>query len=62
MKKFPTEKEIQEFDQLVHKAAELHTFTWCVKQQCLRDTAGLNGRECLNCPEFVVKGGACDPL
>lgn len=57
-----TEEEITAFDRLAQKAATLHIFAWCVKRQWQRYTAGLQGRECLNCEAFVMNGGVCDSI
>jgi hypothetical protein len=57
-----TEEEIVQFDRLVAKAAILHPMAWCCKNTWYRFTASLRGRECLNCPDFVMKGGVCDPI
>ena len=62
MTREPTEEELDVFDELVPRAAELHELTWCVKRQWTRFTAGLRARECVRCPEFVLRGGVCDPL
>jgi len=56
------EKDIMWFDDLVQKAAKLHSMTWCVKNCWPRFTRSLKGRECLTCPDFTMKGGVCDPL
>jgi len=58
----PTEEENTAFDRLARKAATLHVYAWCVKRQWHRYTAGLKGRECLRCEDFVVNGGVCDPI
>jgi len=58
----PTDEEIDTFDRLVPMAAELHARAWCVKRQKAIVTKDLRGRECLQCEEFVLPGGICDPL
>jgi len=58
----PTKKQIEEFDRMARKAAQLHELAWCVKQHWPRFTLSLKGRECLRCEHFVMNGGVCDPL
>jgi len=55
-------KDLERFDRMVAKAAQLHVGTWCVKRHLVIPTAQLKGEECLNCREFILNGGACDPL
>ena len=59
---FGLEERIRQFDELVEKAAEIHTYTWCVREQTSVITMILDGRVCCKCPEFVMNGGVCDPL
>ena len=47
---------------MVQKAAELHTYTFCVKRGWVVFTRSLKGRECYACGHFVENGGICDPL
>ena len=58
----PTEKAIRAFDGLVPKAAELHTYTWCIESRWPIFTRSLKGRKCLRCRHLVDNGGICDPL
>ena len=58
----PTEEEIQAFDRLVPRAAELHTYTLCVRSGLTVFTWSLKGQECLRCRHFVGNDGICDPL
>lgn len=58
----PDQEDLDQFDALVSKATELHRFTWCCKDNRPRATSSLRGRECMYCPEFVLRGGVCDPL
>jgi len=50
------------FTRLVPKAAEIHPWTWCVRDQRARLTMGLEGEECCYCPHYIENGGICDPL
>ena len=58
----PDQEDLDQFDQLVPRAAQLHELTWCVKRQWTRFTDGLRAEECMYCPHFVLRGGVCDPL
>lgn len=62
MTREPTEEEIDTFDQLVPRAAEHRTFTWCNKRQEPIFTEDLRGEECLRCEYDLDQGGICDPL
>lgn len=62
MSKEKMEETFRQFDDLVVKVAELHTFAWCVERQAPVLTRSLQGRECCLCRHFVVNGGVCDPL
>jgi len=54
--------EIRMFEELIPKAAKLHTYTWCVKKQATVLTILLDAEECVRCSEFVLRGGICAPL
>ena len=62
MAREPTEERIQEFDRLVPRAAELHTYTWCIESRWPIFTKSLKGQKCLRCRHFAGNGGICDPL
>ena len=53
---------IERFNALVPKAAELHSTAWCVKRQAPVPTIRLRGEECVDCPKSVMNEGVCDPL
>lgn len=52
----------EEFDKLVIMAYEMHNFTYCIKKRDAIFTYELKGKECLNCKEFILNKGICDPL
>lgn len=56
------EKFRKEFDDLVPKASELHSSTWCISRQRGIATITLMSEECCNCRFFICNGGDCDPL
>ena len=55
-------EDIDKFNEWVPRAAKLHTETFCMKKGEVKKTVELTGEECVNCKEFVVNGGDCDPL
>lgn len=57
-----TSKATVVFNELIPKAAKLHTKTFCMKKGEVKKTEELTGEECLNCKMFVANGGLCDPL
>lgn len=54
--------EVDRFNKWVPLAAKIHTKTFCTKKGDVKKTVELTGEECLNCKQFVVNGGDCDPL
>ena len=54
--------KIEDFNKLVHKAMNIHSFTFCIKRDKFVITEDLRGEECLFCNEFVLNNGVCDPL
>jgi len=62
MRSLEEEREVRAFNDLVPQASSLHEWTWCVKRQTAIATRLLRGEECVPCPEWVGRGGPCDPL
>jgi len=60
MKSKPLNEE--EFKKLIKKASKIHEFTFCVKLQKSISTRELCKMSCLECEEFILNGGICDPL
>ena len=56
------EEEIKKFKELIPKAVKVHPWTYCLKKGRMIRTIDLDAEECVNCPEFVLRGGVCDPL
>jgi hypothetical protein len=56
------EEEIQKFNKLIPKAAQVHEYTFCVVKNLKIKTLELKGEICVKCKEFILRGGICDPL
>jgi len=53
---------VEEFKKLKEMAVKLHMHTYCIKKQNIIFTHQLKPIECINCKEYILKLGICDPL
>lgn len=53
---------LEEFRKLKELAIRVHPHTWCIIKQVSKFTRDLNAMECVDCKEYILNKGICDPL
>lgn len=53
---------VEQFKKLREMSVKLHMHTYCIKKQDVIFTRNLKPIECINCKEYILNKGICDPL